>query len=109
MNLWRCLVTILAVAVVAGLGCRSQIVGLTANDEAALRHALDTEMTAANAADAAAWASVYTQDAIAWSRRAHTSRAIVSPWHAAQAARWADRLNKPIHDTGSTERACRRG
>ncbi len=57
--------TILALAIVAGLGCQSQsIVGLTASDEAAVRQALDTEMKAANAADAAGWAAVYTQDAI---------------------------------------------
>ena len=57
-------VTILAAAAVAGLGCQSQtIVGLTARDEAAIRRALDTEMTAANAADAAGWASIYGQDA----------------------------------------------
>ena len=61
----RFAVTILAVAFVAGLGCQSQtIVGLTASDEAAIRQALDTEMKAANAADATGWASVYTQDAI---------------------------------------------
>ena len=58
-------VTILAVAIVAGAGCQSQTtVGLTASAEAALRQALDTEMKAANAADAAGWASVYAQDAI---------------------------------------------
>jgi uncharacterized protein (TIGR02246 family) len=58
-------VTILAVAIVAGLACQSQaIVGLTASDEAALRQAVDTEMKAANAADAAGWASVYAPDAI---------------------------------------------
>ena len=57
--------TIVAAVVVAGLGCQSQtIVGLTASDEGAVRQALDTEMKAANAADAAGWASVYTQDAI---------------------------------------------
>src|SRR6266852_2985591 len=58
-------VTVLAVAIVTGLACRSQTnVGLTPSDEAALRQALDTEMKAANAADAAGWASVYAQDAI---------------------------------------------
>jgi uncharacterized protein (TIGR02246 family) len=61
----RLAVTILAVAIVAGLGCQSQTIGgLTASDEAALRQALDTEMKAANAADAAGWAAVYTQDAV---------------------------------------------
>src|SRR2546428_9638076 len=61
----RLAVTVLAVAIVTGLACRSQTnVGLTATDEAALRQALDTEMKAANAADAAGWASVYAQDAI---------------------------------------------
>ena len=66
MNRGPCLaVAILAVAIVAGLGCQSQtIVGLTASDEATLLQALDTEMKAANAADAAGWASVYAQDAI---------------------------------------------
>jgi ketosteroid isomerase-like protein len=58
-------VTILAVAIVAGLACQAQTtVGLTSSDEAALRQALDIEMKAANAADAAGWASLYTQDAI---------------------------------------------
>ena len=57
--------TILAVAFAAGVGCQSPAaVGLNASDEAALREALDLEMKAANAADAARWASVYTQDAI---------------------------------------------
>ena len=57
--------TILAVAIVASLGCQSQrMVGVTATDEAALRQALDIEMKAANAADAAGWAAVYAQDAI---------------------------------------------
>lgn len=57
--------TILAVTIIASLACQPQtIVGLTANDEAALRQALDTEMKAANAADPAGWASLYTQDAI---------------------------------------------
>jgi len=57
--------TILAVAIAASLACRSQtIVGVTATDEAALRQALDIEMQAANAADAAGWASVYADDAI---------------------------------------------
>ena len=57
--------TILAVAFAAGAGCQSPAaVGLNASDEAALREALDLEMKAANAADAARWASVYTQDAI---------------------------------------------
>jgi len=57
--------TILAVAILASLACQSQaIVGLTANDEAALRQAFVIEMKAANAADAAGWASLYTQDAI---------------------------------------------
>jgi len=37
---------------------------LTANDETAVRQAVDVEMKAANAADAAGWASVYAQDAI---------------------------------------------
>jgi uncharacterized protein (TIGR02246 family) len=57
--------TILVVVIVASFGCQSQaIVGLTASDEAAIRGALDTEMNAANAADAAGWASIYAQDAI---------------------------------------------
>jgi ketosteroid isomerase-like protein len=57
--------TISAVAILASLACQSQtIVGLTANDEAALRQALDIEMKAANAADEAGWAALYTQDAI---------------------------------------------
>jgi ketosteroid isomerase-like protein len=61
----RLAITVLATAVVAGPACQSQaIVGLTASDEAALRQALDIEMKAANAADAAGWASVYSQDAI---------------------------------------------
>ena len=66
MNRRRSLaLTILPAAIVAGLACHAQtIVGLTASDEAALRQALDTEMKAANAADAAGWASVYAQDAI---------------------------------------------
>lgn len=56
---------ILAVAFVAGVGCQSPAaVGLTATDEAAVREALDIEMKSANAADAAAWASIYTEDAI---------------------------------------------
>jgi ketosteroid isomerase-like protein len=56
---------ILAVAVTAGLACQTQaIADLTANDEAAVRQAFDTEMKAANAADAAGWAALYTQDAI---------------------------------------------
>jgi ketosteroid isomerase-like protein len=56
---------IVAAVVVAGLGCQAPaVVGLNASDEAALRQALDIEMNAANAADAAEWASVYTQDAI---------------------------------------------
>jgi len=57
--------TVLAVAIVASLACQSQtIVGLTASDEAAVRQALDIEMKAANAADAAGWAAVYAQDAV---------------------------------------------
>ena len=57
--------TILAVVILASLACQSQtIVGVTASDEAALRQALDIEMKAANAADAAGWAAVYAQDAI---------------------------------------------
>jgi ketosteroid isomerase-like protein len=66
MNRGRSLgVTILAAAIVAGVACQSRTnVGLTASDEAALREALVTEMKAANAADAAQWASVYAQDAI---------------------------------------------
>ena len=57
--------TVLPVAIVTSLACQSQtIVGLTASDEAALRQALDIEMKAANAADAAGWAAVYAQDAI---------------------------------------------
>ena len=66
MNRRRSLaLTILPAAIVAGLACHAQtIVGLTASDEAALRQALDTEMKAANSADAAGWASVYAQDAI---------------------------------------------
>jgi ketosteroid isomerase-like protein len=56
---------ILTVAVAASLACQSPtVVGLTATDEAALRQALNTEMTSANAADAAGWASLYSQDAI---------------------------------------------
>jgi hypothetical protein len=56
---------ILAVVLTANLGCQSRaIVGLTANDEASLRQILDNEMKAANARDAAAWAAVYTEDAI---------------------------------------------
>lgn len=56
---------IVAAAIVAGLGCQTPaVIGLNASDEAALRQALDIEMKAANAADAAGWASVYTQDAI---------------------------------------------
>lgn len=56
---------ILAVAVAASLACQSQSnAALTAEDEAAVRLALDTEMKAANAADAAGWAALYTQDAI---------------------------------------------
>ncbi len=57
--------TILAVVIATNLGCQSQaVVGLTPNDEAALRQALDIEMKAANARDLAAWVSLYTQDAI---------------------------------------------
>jgi ketosteroid isomerase-like protein len=57
--------TVLAVTIVASLACQSQpIVSLTASDEAAIRQGLDIEMKAANAADAAGWASVYAQDAI---------------------------------------------
>ena len=64
MNRGRSLI-ILAVVLAAHLGCQSQaVVGLTASDEAALRQALDIEMKAANARDAAAWAAVYSQDAI---------------------------------------------
>jgi SnoaL-like domain len=56
---------ILAVVLAANLGCQSRaIAGLTANDEASLRQILDNEMKAANARDAAAWAAVYTEDAI---------------------------------------------
>ena len=58
-------VTVLAVAIVGGLACQSQTTGrLTASDEAALRQALDIEMTAVNAADPTGVASVYAQDAI---------------------------------------------
>ena len=76
-------VTVLAVAIVTGLGCRSQTnVGLTASDEAALRQALDTEMKAANAADAAGWASVYAQDAIVLRPHAPAlqGRAAIQQW-----------------------------
>jgi uncharacterized protein (TIGR02246 family) len=56
---------ILAVAVTASLACQTQAIAeLTANDEAAVRQAFDAEMNAANAADAAGWAALYTQDAI---------------------------------------------
>ena len=58
-------VTVLALVFAGGIGCRQPApAGLTAADEAAVRQVLDIEMKAANAADAAAWASVYTQDAI---------------------------------------------
>jgi ketosteroid isomerase-like protein len=57
--------TILTVAILASLACQSQaIAGLTSNDETAIHQALDVEMKAANGADAAGWASLYTQDAI---------------------------------------------
>jgi uncharacterized protein (TIGR02246 family) len=56
---------ILAVAIIAAVGCQTQAsADLTADDEAAVRQALDMEMKAANAADAAGWAALYTQDAI---------------------------------------------
>jgi ketosteroid isomerase-like protein len=64
MNRGTCLL-VLAVAFLASLACQSQAtVGLTAGDEAALHQALDIEMKAANAKDAAGWAALYTQDAI---------------------------------------------
>ena len=56
---------ILAAAITASLGCQTQAsANLTADDEAAVRQAFDMEMNAANAADAAGWAALYTEDAI---------------------------------------------
>ena len=61
----RGLSLIVTVAIVTSLACQPQtIVDLTASDEAALRQAFDSEMKAANAADAAGWASLYAEDAI---------------------------------------------
>jgi uncharacterized protein (TIGR02246 family) len=53
-----------AAAIVLGEGNVATAARLTAHDEAAVRQGLDAEMKAANAADAAAWASLYTPDAI---------------------------------------------
>ena len=53
-----------AAAIVLGEGNVAIAARLTATDEAAIRQALDAEMNAANAADAMAWASLYTPDAI---------------------------------------------
>jgi uncharacterized protein (TIGR02246 family) len=56
---------IVAVGVAVSLACQAQAIpGLSTTDEAALRQAFDMEMKAANAADAAGWAGLYTQDAI---------------------------------------------
>lgn len=55
----------LAVAFSASLACQPMtIAGLTPDDEAAIRRTINAEMKAANAADAAASAALYTQDAI---------------------------------------------
>jgi ketosteroid isomerase-like protein len=53
-----------AAAIVLGEGNVATAARLTANDEAAIRQALDAEMKAADAADAAGWASLYTSNAI---------------------------------------------
>jgi uncharacterized protein (TIGR02246 family) len=56
---------IVAVGVAASLACQAQAIpGLSTTDEAAVRQAFEMEMKAANAADAAGWAGLYTQDAI---------------------------------------------
>ena len=55
--------TLLALVISALLGC-TQPVRLTEADQATLRRALDDEMQAANAGNAAAWASLYAPDAI---------------------------------------------
>lgn len=61
----RPILSVIAAGIVACLGCQAPaVVGLNASDEAALRRALEIEMKAANAADAAGWAAVYTQDAV---------------------------------------------
>ena len=55
----------LAVAFAASLACQSTTIAvLTPDDEAAIRLTVNAEMQAANAADAAAWGALYTQDAI---------------------------------------------
>ena len=52
-------------AFAASLACQStSIAGLTPDDETAIRRSIHAEMQAANAGDAAAWAALYTQDAI---------------------------------------------
>jgi uncharacterized protein (TIGR02246 family) len=56
---------VLGIGNIGGVGSQPQAMArLTASDEAAIRQALDAEMKAANAADPAAWASMYTPDAI---------------------------------------------
>ena len=59
------ILTVLTAAILTSGACQSHsIVGLATTDEASLRQALDIEMGAANARDAARWASVYAQDSI---------------------------------------------
>lgn len=56
---------VLSVALTASLACQSTtIAGLTPGDEAAIRQVISAETAAANAADAVAWAALYTQDAV---------------------------------------------
>ena len=56
---------VLTVALAASLACQSTtIVGLTPGDETAIRRLITAEMNAASAADAKAWAALYTEDAI---------------------------------------------
>lgn len=65
MALHRVRLAVMTVAFAASLACQSvSIAGLTPDDEAAIRRTINTEMQAANAADAAGWAALYTQDAI---------------------------------------------
>jgi len=74
---------ILAVGVAVNLACQAQAIpGLTASDEAAVRQAFDLEMKAANAADAAGWAALYSQDAIVLRPHAPAvqGREAIQPW-----------------------------
>lgn len=80
------MIALLAFVGVATSGCQPQVnVGLTGEDTAALRQAVQAQLLAANAGDSAGWAAWYVDDAMVLPPDGPTvhSRAAIQKWLAA--------------------------